>query len=1030
MYNEVARVIASGIHDASRLFKTEEDVRLRCESIISHELNKMNIAYDPSYETQVSSGSIDALFNRLIIEYKKPGELAKRFEFHVNEKAKYINSLAEKYKVAEGQIACVIIDGINIGFFRKNWEGVLVKDGPYAIDEKSVSHFIMLARATQAKALISENLLKDFGFDSHAMRQLSSALWNALSSYNDPRTDMFYKEWNRLFGQVSGIGGGNSIILSEAEKIGFDIGRLDYPKYVFVLQTTYAIYIKHIALMILQSKRFGAYKLYQEYLGESLRGISASIENGRLFSDLGISNYMEGDFFCWYVLEWGEEIERAIQAVVHILGQYEPSTAALKPEIVKDLLKELYQGLLPKSVRHNLGEYYTPDWLADLTINESGYRVGDRVLDPACGSGTFIVLLINRIIKQMKETHRPNEIVSRIQNSVYGFDLNPLAVITARTNYLIAIEAYWDAAAAIEIPIYLTDAIFSPKQDKGYYRYHLDTEDGRIDLCIPGAIMQKGLLTELLNKIERFVFLSAESGGNVITKQAAENSLSEWLKDYVPKNDIDTILELYRIIYSLEVKNWNGIWCRIIKNHFASALLKDFDVIVGNPPWLKWSALPQAYRDTIKDFCVKYGLFSSDKYYGGIESDVSTMVLYSAAEKWLRLGGTLSMLMTRSVFKTESSEGFRMFRLPGNGKVCFNVARVHDFTKIQPFEDAVNKPALLTLIKQNEATKYPLPWYEWQKITGKKIHITDPLDMVLRKIHVKELSAFPINSPGSPWLTVHMPDAERCRALVKDEFEPKHYNARKGICTDKNGVYYGSAVNTQGKNVVFSNDPGLGRDKSIKPSDVSIESGLIYPIARGKEISHFYWNFGGTYGIVPQNSMHGFSLETMLNDYPLTLNYFATHKQALVNRSSLKRYLPNDPFYSCWNVGAYTFSPYKVCWSEISESFRACIITSLNGRPVVPDHKIYFIPLDNEEEAKYLCAFLNAATVEELILGYVETTQIGTHITDYVRIPKYSDDNKNHNRLVHITELVIDGNLSVDDARLEASVYVAKANLA
>jgi hypothetical protein len=422
---------------------------------------------------------------------------------------------------------------------------------------------------------------------------------------------------------------------------------------------------------------------------------------------------------------------------------------------------------------------------------------------------------------------------------------------------------------------------------------------------------------------------------------------------------------------------------------------------------------------------VKYGLFSSDKFYGGIESDVSTMVLYSAAEKWLRLGGRMSMLMTRSVFKTESSEGFRMFRLPDDGQVYFNVIDVHDFTKIRPFDSAVNKPTLLTLEKGNEATSYPLSWFEWNKVNGAKISSSDTLEMVLQKTYATELCACPINSPGSPWLTIPKSDLEGCRALTRDESEAKRYFARKGICTDNNGIFWGSIVGTRGINVVFENNPGFGRDKSVKRSRTSIEDELVYPIARGKEISCFRWNFGGTCGIVPQNAMHGFSEEKMLREYPMALRYFAANKQSLLRRSSLKRYLPNDPFYSCWNVGAYTFSPYKVCWAEISGGFRTCIITELNGKCVVPDHKIYFIPLDNGDEAKYLCAYLNASIIEKLILGYVETTQIGTHITDYVNIPKYSPDNEDHQGLAQIADYATSDKIGTDEARERASVLVS-----
>jgi len=82
--------------------------------------------------------------------------------------------------------------------------------------------------------------------------------------------------------------------------------------------------------------------------------------------------------------------------IVKKLGDYDPTTVELEPDRVQDLFKRLYQNLVPKRVRYDLGEYFTPDWLAGLVLKEAGYD-GDieiRVLDPACGSGTFLVLAI------------------------------------------------------------------------------------------------------------------------------------------------------------------------------------------------------------------------------------------------------------------------------------------------------------------------------------------------------------------------------------------------------------------------------------------------------------------------------------------------------------------------------------------------------------------------------------------------------------------------------------------------------------
>ena len=114
----------------------------------------------------------------------------------------------------------------------------------------------------------------------------------------------------------------------------------------------------------------------------------------------------------------------------------------MDPEETRDLLKHLYQNLMPKKLRHALGEYYTPDWLAERLLNQLGYDGNPkwRLLDPACGSGTFLVLAIKRVKRYAEEKMlTAADVLDMILRNIVGFDLNPLAVISARTNYLLAL---------------------------------------------------------------------------------------------------------------------------------------------------------------------------------------------------------------------------------------------------------------------------------------------------------------------------------------------------------------------------------------------------------------------------------------------------------------------------------------------------------------------------------------------------------------------------------------------------------------
>ncbi len=76
-----------------------------------------------------------------------------------------------------------------------------------------------------------------------------------------------------------------------------------------------------------------------------------------------------------------------------------------------------------------------------------------------------------------------------------------------------------------------------------------------------------------------------------------------------------------------------------------------------------WSNLPSSYREAVKHVCDRYNIFSDDAWVGGIESDISTVMVYAAADRWLRSDGSLGFVITQSVFKTKSAQGLRRLSL-------------------------------------------------------------------------------------------------------------------------------------------------------------------------------------------------------------------------------------------------------------------------------------------------------------------------------------------------------------------------------
>ncbi len=216
--------------------------------------------------------------------------------------------------------------------------------------------------------------------------------------------------------------------------------------------------------------------------GSKLKRELEDFEAGSIFRHFNITNFLEGDLFAWYLPEWNTAVESWVRSLVLQLDSYNPGTLSEDPIESRDLLKKLYHQLFPKSVRHDLGEYYTPDWLAEHVLNRVGYdgNPDTRILDPACGSGTFLIMAIARI-RHWYDKNRESigyneaELCRKILANVIGFDLNPLAVMAARTNYLIAIRSLVSHVDSIEIPVYLCDSIMTPSEHGGLFAGNLET---------------------------------------------------------------------------------------------------------------------------------------------------------------------------------------------------------------------------------------------------------------------------------------------------------------------------------------------------------------------------------------------------------------------------------------------------------------------------------------------------------------------------------------------------------------------------
>ena len=213
----------------------------------------------------------------------------------------------------------------------------------------------------------------------------------------------------------------------------------------FSIQTHFSLLIKSMMNSILNEKTKQEISSYELILG-------------KFANKHGIINYCNPDWYCWPIFELENGFEYVLSEINTCVSDYQ-SLISLQDFATNnnyDYIKQMYEAIIPKELRHALGEYYTPDWLAEETLNQATSFDGDIAksiyLDPTCGSGTFLF----KTILEKKKYHCSLE---QITKSVYGIDINPLAVLTAKTNYLLSIIDLMRTDTVLEIPIYNTDVI-------------------------------------------------------------------------------------------------------------------------------------------------------------------------------------------------------------------------------------------------------------------------------------------------------------------------------------------------------------------------------------------------------------------------------------------------------------------------------------------------------------------------------------------------------------------------------------------
>jgi hypothetical protein len=287
------------------------------------------------------------------------------------------------------------------------------------------------------------------------------------------------------------------------------------------------------------------------------------------------------------------------------------------------------------------------------------------------------------------------------------------------------------------------------------------------------------------------------------------------------------------------------------------------------------------------------------------------------------------------------------------------------------------------------------------------------LESVLNnKIDKKVLKAKPIKEYNSSWIIGTNKELTIFSKMLTDE--NPNYKARKGVDTSANAIYWLKIKKDIPTNKVLADNSPENSRKEIKSiENVVIEKDLLYPLLRGSGIRR--WIAEPEYDFIVPYTSDGkvLPVEDLKINYPKTYDYFYKKEHGfidiLLNRGIYKKHygssktIKKAPEYVLYDIGSYTFSPYKVVWKALASGMIATTISSIDNRLIIPDHNVVMIPIYDEDEAYYLSGVLNSEIVSRFVNAYISWF-FSTHILEHMHIPKYDSNNSTHKSIVKLSK--------------------------
>jgi hypothetical protein len=1046
---EVANEILSITEEIKQRGGNEEDLKVNVEKILDEKVWRIRGIRSPKYEytikgvkgTIVKHYRLDALYGLAIFEYKAPGVLSRIREVEETikkMKEAYIPALLEEEGIdrlvneirARGlspRIVGVLFDGYNVILVEYNVDTktftVNPEVGAYPFNADSLRLIIRVVEATYKKKPDATTLARDFGYRSTVAQKAVLNFYNALVSPKNKKTEVFFEEWKKLVSYAYPLS--SEQLARIAEFYGFpkeQIKQIDGLKLFFAIQTYYALVLKLLAAEIAARFYDTTANIYLERLRNQnidLRKELNFLESGYIYQWYKIRNFLEGDLFKWYIDEWNQEISQAVKEIIEKLNDYNVEALTFDLSTARDIFKLLYEELVPREeVRKFLGIYTTPDWLAELILDELGLSakglselesqgidpLNIKILDPGVGTGTFLSLVIQRIASYLKNKYNnriPEDVAKQaliaITRNIIGFDIDILALLTAKTNYLLALAATdlltHKGNIEIEIPIYMANSIVTAKELKEYYSQTVDGKYVSLEVVkvstsvgnffLPAKLVESNLFHSFLLETRDLLEKNYSSNDSAV-KNAFKSYLVGCTTPEEQNEYMNILKSFYDKLFNLKSKGMDSVWVPIIKSYIYPTLFREqFHYVVGNPPWLAYRYIADLkYQETVKELVSKtYELVKDEHLMTHME--MATLFFVRSLDIYLKDKGYIGFVMPRSIFSSDQHSNFRSQSIQN---VSYKFIKIIDCKDVEPL---FYVPTCAVIARKGETTKFPI---DATIVSGKlpaEKHKVIPLEEVKAKNYLtfREGEKLYLNSIGERnWF-----DYKELSIQTEKGFYFKEF--RQGATLVPQSCWFVEVSKDLGDTVIVTTSRRVkvrGKvEQEIPP--MPVEKKFIYGVLTSAEIMpfcHLLPNLavlpiipsGNKYMVITKENAKNFGYNYLANWLNEAEEIWKSIRGEKLGRMTMYQRLDYQRGITAQKPKAsfkvvYLRSGTNLASTVINVNMLKKINPLLQG--IIIESTLYYYETDNKDEAAYLASILNSPILDELIKPMQSKGQFG-----------------------------------------------------